>query len=98
MAIKPTYASVELSSGEVFTDVRVTYADRVRYESTSKARGWRSEEKPATAAGFLAWAALKRLGLIDLSYDAYAAQLVDVALDDTAPAEDGTPDPTQTAL
>lgn len=93
MAIKPTYASVELADGTIFDDVRVTYADRVRYETTAKARGWRSEEKPATASGFLAFAALKRAGLIDLSYDTFIEQVVDVNLNDAAPVE-GSADPT----
>lgn len=92
MALKPAYANVELNDGTVHEDVRVTYADRIRYENTAKARGWNPEKQPMTGAGFLAWAALQRAGKFAGTFDEFREQVVDVQLDDTADT-DTTPDP-----
>jgi hypothetical protein len=93
MALKPTYANVELTNGVVHEDVRITYGDRLRLEKTMKARGWDGERQPFTTSGFLAWAALERLGAYTGSYTEFLADVLDVQLDDTAadPAEPEDP-------
>lgn len=95
MALTPAYANVELIDGTIYEDVRITFADRLRYEATAKARGWQPDKQPMTGAGFLAWAALTRTGRYTGSYAEFCADVVDVQLDDTAAAPDTTADPTQ---
>lgn len=89
MALKPTYANVELADGTIHTDVRVTYQDRVRYEVAAKARGWQGDKQPFTTAGFLAFVALTRTEKYDGSWDEFRAGVIDVQL-----SEDGAADPT----
>lgn len=90
--IKPTYASVELTKGgesepTFYDDVRVIFADRLAYEKTAKARGWKIDQQPMTGSGFLAWAALHRTGQYAGSYDDFLAEVVDVQLDDEKAGE-----------
>ena len=98
MSIKPAYANIELDTATI-VDVRIVYADRIRHETTARKRGWRAEDAPTRAAGFLAWAAATRLGLVDLTYEEFVEQLVDVQLDDKRADSEGDDagDPSQPA-
>lgn len=94
MALKPTYANVELTNGTTHEDVRITYADRLSLEKTMKAQGWNGEKQPFTTSGFLAWAALSRLGLYEGDYRTFLTAVLDIQLDDEAGAEVEVQDPT----
>lgn len=91
-----SYASYELTNGEIHNDLRITYSDKARAESTARNRGWDAEKENIKLAGFLAWAAAKRLSLFAGTYEEFIEQLVDVALqaddsdDDKADPEDPT--------
>lgn len=98
MAIKPTLAAVELATPDgtvVHDQVRVIYADRLQYEKSAKARNWNVQASPMFGAGFLAWAALTRLGLYSGTWEEFLDQVVDVTL---AEPEDGEADPTRAGL
>ena len=97
MAITPMYANLELANGTVLSDLRVTYADRVRAEKTAKARGWDPNHDNVLIAGFIAWAAAQRLGHINQGYEEFINELVDAQVTNEAsnPAQDDE-DPTQT--
>lgn len=104
MSLKANYANAEFtgSDGEPITvqDVRIIFADRLRFEKTAKARGWDPEKQPMTSAGFITWAALNRTGQFPGSYDDFLAVLIDVEIDDAKSVSEDTDDsadPTQPA-
>ncbi|MFT3877422.1 MAG: hypothetical protein QM708_13515 [Propioniciclava sp.] len=96
MALNKAYANVELQDGRTYTDLRVTFTDRKRWEVAAKARGWDAERQPVTLAAFLSWAAMVRLGHFTGTFDDFVNQLVDAQLDATAAQEDRADDPSQT--
>jgi hypothetical protein len=103
MSLKANYANVEYTGtdGEAVTvqDVRIIFADRLRFEKTAKARGWDPEKQPMTSAGFISWAALNRSGQFPGSYEDFLNVVIDVEIDDVkSQGADDTDDPTQPAL
>lgn len=61
--------------GTEYGPVPVIHADKVRWEHTAHVNNWSAEKNPQTLNAFITWAALKRNGDIDLSYEDFAAQL-----------------------
>lgn len=94
-------ATVELANGDIYTDVRIIQADVVRYEETAQRHHWPSlvvKDKVGTTPHldhedrFTIWAALKREGKYDGTWEAFKdGDLIDYVIDEVEV------DPTQPA-
>lgn len=85
MAIKGTFAEVELAGGETHY-ARIIWADQLRLEATAKARRWDIENDKMTTAAFLAWSALERTGVTSVSFETFRDdELVDLYLHEGRP-------------
>lgn len=82
---------VEMSDGSVYGPERVIFADKMQFERSARANNWKLTDE-FRLQSFLSWAVLKRLGTLDLAYDQFMEQLVDIAF--TGDAEDDDEDPT----
>lgn len=91
MALKATFADIELKDGSMHT-VRVMLQDKLQFERTSRTHGWTEEKDPITSNLFLGWAAAKRTGITDAGFDQFKnAECVDFMLhQDAPPANDET--------
>jgi hypothetical protein len=90
--LKRKYAAVELASGDVFTDIRIITADTVRYEETAQKHRWPQivvKDGSGTVPHlqhqerFEVWAALKRLGKYDGTWEEFKDRdLLDYSVDE----------------
>lgn len=84
---------VELADGREFV-VRITMPDRIRWDVTAPRKKWgAARDVPFIADSFVTWAAAKRMGLYDGSWDDWsgrgdaAGDLVEIThLEDDDPA------------
>lgn len=98
--MRPTIADFELTDGTVHEGIRVTLASKIQFERSARANRWDPEENPFTTAAFLAWHAAKLRGLIDLDWDRFLVECVDVSVtnpEPAAPEADDTDRPTEPA-
>lgn len=85
------FATVELANGDLFTDVRITAADQVRYEETAQRHRWPSltvKDGSGTmphldhSERFVIWSALKREGKYQGTWEEFKDRdLLDYAID-----------------
>lgn len=80
MPLKRTVAAVELADGTIYDDIRIINPDRLRYGETAQKHRWPSPTVKNDVGTlpildyeetFLAWAALKRLGLYSGTWEAF---------------------------
>lgn len=75
------YATVEMADGTTYTDLRIVYADQIKYAETARRHKWGSPEDDAIRfGGFLAYAAMTRLGHYpsDKGFDEFVAEVADI--------------------
>lgn len=73
-------------------DVQTDNRDMIRWDENAGKRGWPDPSKaPFLWLTFIAWAALRRQGLVELSWDDFRGQALEVSSQ-----EDEELDPTQT--
>lgn len=64
--MKTSHIDIEMTNGDVHTQVRIVAADRIALENTSRSKGWRFGQSDSThlyqQQVFLGWHALKRTG------------------------------------
>lgn len=85
--------TVEMQDGTIHGPVRVIFADKVRAEKSFRANGWNLGEENVRLEGFFGWAATKREGMHDISYDEFLEQLIDVNFESAVQGDEGE-DPT----
>lgn len=72
----PIYVGIaELADGGVY-EARITHLDRVAAERKTRVEGWGDNDATSTEA-FICYAALKRTGQYDGSFDDFLESLVD---------------------
>lgn len=93
-AITKLYANIEFAD-ERTAAVRILLADKLKYETTARKHDWNAEPQTISEHVFLAWAAAKRKGLTEASYDDFKnSEVIDVLLTNEAPEDDTEADPT----
>jgi len=81
--MKSAQVTVTLIDGDVLT-VRTVLRDQIRYEDTAKRQKppWGGvADNPGKWEGFVSWAALKRTGQVDSTYEAYCDTVADIEFD-----------------
>lgn len=97
--MKLTLVTVELASGEVIEDLRVTMQDRLKLEKTGRVQKWEvgkvDSTHMTTQQTFLAWASATRLGHYNGTFEQFRdTDLADLEFKE---AEAVIGDPTQPA-
>ncbi|MGV0868450.1 hypothetical protein [Corynebacterium kalidii] len=93
MAMQKMLVDIEMLDGTEFEDIRIIWADMMRYSDTARRRKWGPmEEDKLTATGFMAFAAMQRLGLYsaDKGFDTFNTEVAMIYSDDDAGAVDPT--------
>lgn len=89
-----TYLTLQLEGDIVHEDVLIIYRDRAAYMKTARINNWDTKDQ-ARAQAFLGWHAAKRLGLLDMTFEAFETEhLVDIDGAEIKVAEDTDEDPT----
>lgn len=96
-SMKVDLVTVEVSSGEVHQDMRITVGDRLRLEEVGRTNGWKVGQPDSThlieQQTFLAYAVMKRRGLYAGGFETFRNQdLVDLEIQNGV-AELGDPTP-----
>lgn len=77
------FATVEMSDGTIHDALRLTYSDQVKYAEVARRHKWGTPEDDAIRmGGFLAYAAMVRLGLYDQAkgFDEFVTDVADIDL------------------
>lgn len=83
--------TVEMDSGEEFV-VRHTNPDRLRWDETAKRHGWGpATDSPFLAQTFVTWAAAKREGKTDLTFDEFKVHALEIAALEVEPGDEVGP-------
>lgn len=89
--------NVLMVDGTEHANVPVILADQVGFSSARQRHKWPTmQDDPVLAGGFMAFLAMKRLGLFTDSWDQFTASVASVSSDDDG--EDDGLDPTRTAI
>ncbi|WP_064722800.1 hypothetical protein [Paenarthrobacter nicotinovorans] len=96
-SMKVDLVTVELASGDVHENLRITVGDRLRLEEVGRTNGWKVGHSDSThlveQQAFLAYAVLKRLGLYIGGFETFRnTDVVDLQIQNGA-AELGDPTP-----